>query len=70
MTMRLQNVFHDRVVEIEGTHRSLPNSVFIADEAHGFCIEIDKAEFIAAVKKEFGLLEPLEIGVERFLASV
>lgn len=67
MTVQLQNVYRDRTVEIEGTNPRLPDSVFIADEIHGFCIEVNRAEFISAVKREFGLLEPLEIGIERFL---
>lgn len=69
MTVRLHNVFQDRSIEIDGTHQKLPNSVFIEDKGHGFCIEFDRAEFIAAIKAEFGLFEPLEVGLERFLAT-
>lgn len=69
MTVRLENVFGDRNIEIQGDHAKLANSVFIEDKGHGFCIEIDKAAFLAAVKAEFGLVEPLEIGMERFFAA-
>ena len=69
MTVRLTNVFNDREVEIQGDHSKLTGSVFIEDKGHGFCIEVDKAAFIAAIKEEFGLLEPLEVGIERFFAA-
>lgn len=48
-----------RMVEIDGRSDAAPDVVFI-DIDGGACVGFDRAEFIAAVKAEFGLIDPLE----------
>jgi hypothetical protein len=33
----------------------------------GFCMEFDLCEFVSAMKDELGIVESLEVGLERFM---
>ncbi|MBZ4485976.1 hypothetical protein LQ938_09640 [Microbacterium sp. cx-55] len=48
-----------RTVEIDGRSQASPELVFI-DIAGGSAVAFDRAEFIQAIKAEFGLIDPLE----------
>ena len=56
MSATLREIDGDRAIEIS-TGRG-EEHVFI--EAGGHCLALDRAEFLAAIKAEFGLIDPLE----------
>lgn len=54
----------DRSIEIEGSHPHprFADTVFISGP-RDFCIEVNRREFIDAIKQEFGLIEiPSDLG--------
>lgn len=65
MTTIVVDIISSRQIEIEGDNRLMPSSVFLAGLG-GSCIEFDRATFLAAIAKEFGLVDPLEL---QFAAS-
>ena len=68
MSILITDVSGDRSIEVEGGNRLLPESVFITTSM-GDCYEFNRIDLIRALKKEFDLLEPLEIGLERLLSA-
>lgn len=59
MTVSLNSIYNDdRTLEVQGSHPHpmLADSVFISGPM-GFCIELNRRDFIEAVKEEFGLIE-------------
>ena len=59
MTTQISDFETTRSFELQGDNRGLPGSVFLTG-SDGFCMEFDRATFIAAVSAEFGLVDPLE----------
>lgn len=68
MATRIIDRDGNRVFSIDANNDGCPGSVFITGP-RGFCMEFAMEEFIAGVKKELGIVEALEVGLERFLAS-
>lgn len=69
MTVTIKDMTGARTLELDGTNAGSPNSVFM-EMADGTCYEFDRGLFVHAVKREFRLLEALEIGAERLLRTV
>lgn len=59
----------NRVFSIDANNDGCPGSVFVTGP-RGFCMEFNMHEFVGGVKKELGIVEVLEVGIDRFLASV
>lgn len=58
----------NRVFSIDANNAGCPDSVFVTGP-RGFCMEFLKSEMISGFKKELGIVESLESGLERFLAA-
>lgn len=59
----------NRVLTIDANSEGCPGSVFITGP-RGFCMEFSMHDLIAGFKKELGIVEALEVGLERFLHAV
>ena len=72
MTVSVSNIWNNRAIEIEAGTAALPDSVFIASKGeHGeFCIELDRREFISAVKQELGLVDLSDEAFDNLLMSM
>lgn len=68
MATRIIDKDGNRVLSIDADN-ACAGSVFISGP-RGFCMEFDLAEIVSGFKKELGIIEPLEVGLERFLAVV
>ena len=69
MSVKINDARGERYIVVEGDNERLSESVFIMGPL-GFCMEFDRDTFLRAIKEEFTLIEPLEVGLERFMASV
>jgi hypothetical protein len=66
MATRIIDRDGNRVLSIDASNEGSPGSVFVSGP-RGFCMEFNLCEFVSAVKDELGIVESLEVGLERFM---
>jgi hypothetical protein len=58
----------NRAFSIDANNAGCPGSVFVTGP-RGFCMEFLMADFVSGVKRELGIVETLEVGLDRFLQA-
>jgi hypothetical protein len=58
----------NRVFTIDANTAGCPGSVFITGP-RGFCMEFTMSDLVSGFKKELGIVEVLEVGLDRFLQA-
>lgn len=66
MATRIIDSDGNRVLSVDANNEGSPGSVFVSGP-RGFCMEFDLVEFVSAIKCELGIIETLEVSLERFM---
>lgn len=67
MARKIRDVTGKRWMQFDAGNALIPTSVFIM-ASNGLCMEFDLSTIIDGLRDEFGFLEPVASGAERFLS--